>query len=82
MPYAPAGDLPNPGINSTTLMSPALARRFFTLVPPEKPSNSSQIGFTIRINRESKNPVWDGQGISVLSKNHRDSDYESRLETV
>ena len=27
----PPGDLPNPGIESTSLMSPALAVRFFTI---------------------------------------------------
>ena len=29
-PYLPLGDLPNPGIKPTFLMSPALAGRFFT----------------------------------------------------
>ena len=31
------GDLPDPGTESTCLVSPALAGRFFTLVPPGKP---------------------------------------------
>ena len=30
--------LPNPGVEPTSLMSPALAGGFFTTVPPEKPS--------------------------------------------
>ena len=30
LPYPPPGDLPNPGIESTSLMSPALAGGFFT----------------------------------------------------
>ena len=30
-------DLPNPGIESTSLVSPALSGKFFTIVPPEKP---------------------------------------------
>ena len=30
MPYPPPGDLPNPGIEPVSLMSPALAGRFFT----------------------------------------------------
>ena len=33
----PPGDLPNPGIKSVSLVSPALAGGFFTTVPPEKP---------------------------------------------
>ena len=31
------GELPNPGIEPTSLMSPALAGGFFTTKPPEKP---------------------------------------------
>ena len=30
LPYPPPGDLPNPGIEPASLMSPALAGRFFT----------------------------------------------------
>ena len=30
LPCSPPGDLPNPGIKSASLMSPALAGRFFT----------------------------------------------------
>ena len=30
LPCSPPGDLPNPGIKSASLMSPALASRFFT----------------------------------------------------
>ena len=37
-PCPPPGDLPDPGIEPTSLMSPALADRFFLpLVPPGKP---------------------------------------------
>ena len=34
------GDLPNPGIEPTSLESPALAGRFFTTEPPGKPKHS------------------------------------------
>ena len=37
LPCAPPGHLPNPGIEPLSLMSPALAGRFLTLVPPGKP---------------------------------------------
>jgi len=30
LPFPPPGDLPDPGIKPTSLMSPALAGRFFT----------------------------------------------------
>ena len=36
-PFPPPGDLPNPGIKSISLVSPALAGRFFTTAPPGKP---------------------------------------------
>ena len=34
LPCPPPGDLPNPGIKPSSLVSPALAGRFFTIVPP------------------------------------------------
>ena len=37
LPCPPPGDLPNPGIEPTSLMSPALADRFFTTSIPGKP---------------------------------------------
>ena len=37
MPFSPPGDLPNPGIELTSLMPPALAGRFLPQVPPGKP---------------------------------------------
>ena len=36
-PRPPPGDLPDPGVEPRSLMSPALAGRFFTLAPPGKP---------------------------------------------
>ena len=37
LPYPPLGDLPDPGIEPASLMSPALADGFFTTEPPEQP---------------------------------------------
>ena len=37
LPCAPPGDLPNPGIEPASLMSPALAGGFLPLAPPGKP---------------------------------------------
>ena len=34
LPFPTPGDLPDPGIKPTSLVSPALAGRFFTTVPP------------------------------------------------
>ena len=34
LPFAPPGDLPDPGIKPTSPASPALAGRFFTTAPP------------------------------------------------
>ena len=38
MPLHTPGDLPDPGIESSSLASLALAGRFFTTVPPGKPT--------------------------------------------
>ena len=35
--FTSPGDLPNPGMNPESLMSPALAGGFFIIVPPGKP---------------------------------------------
>ena len=40
MPYPTPGDLPDTGIEPVSLASPALAGRFFTIVPPGKPKMS------------------------------------------
>ena len=37
LPFPPPGDLPDPGIESASLASPAFAGRFFTTVPLGKP---------------------------------------------
>ena len=37
LPCPPPGDLPNPGIKPASLVSPALAGRFFTTEPSGKP---------------------------------------------
>ena len=37
LPFPPPGDLLDPGIEPTSLLSPALTGEFFTLVPPGKP---------------------------------------------
>ena len=38
LPFSTPGNLPNPGIELASLASPALTGRFFTTVPPGKPS--------------------------------------------
>jgi len=37
LPFPTPGDLPDPGIKPTSLVSPALAGRFFTTAPSGKP---------------------------------------------
>ena len=41
LPLPSPGDLPSPGIESTSLTSPALAGRFFSAEPPGWPHNFS-----------------------------------------
>ena len=38
LPFPPPGDLPDPGIEPESPVSPALAGGFFTIFPPGKPS--------------------------------------------
>ena len=38
LPFPSPGALPNPGVEPTSLVSPALAGRFFTTLPSEKPT--------------------------------------------
>ena len=45
LPFSTPGDLPNPEIESTARVSPALAGRFCTTVPPGKPAIVLRIGF-------------------------------------
>ena len=37
LPFPTPGDLPEPGIKTASLASPALTGRFFTTMPPGKP---------------------------------------------
>ena len=37
LPFPIPGNLPNPGIETASLASPALVGRFFTTLPPGKP---------------------------------------------
>ena len=39
LPFPSPGDLPDRGIESTSLVSPALAGNIFTTEPPEKPES-------------------------------------------
>ena len=53
LPLLPPGDLPDPGMDPMSLVSPAMAGRFFTTEPPEKPSispkgNSTSVLHTIK----------------------------------
>ena len=53
LPFPPPGDLPNPGIEPMSPVSPALAGRFFTTEPPPKtglypiPSLSEEVNHII-----------------------------------
>ena len=40
LPFPTPGDLPEPGIEPMSFVSPALAGGFFTSEPPEKPSKT------------------------------------------
>ena len=42
-PFPSPGDLPSLGIKPASLASPAVGRRFFTTVPPGKPSDLNSL---------------------------------------
>ena len=50
LPFPPAGDLPDPGIEPTALRSPALAGRFFTTSATQEPQNLTNLDTTFYIN--------------------------------
>ena len=54
LPFPPLGNLPNPGIKP---VSPALAGRFFTTEPPEKPFTGRSSIILDSVLRESK-VIW------------------------
>ena len=66
LPFSPSGDLPNPGIKPTSLVSPALAGRFFTTVPSGKPGLKSFVTWS-QANLAS--PIYSTPGLnSSLNK--------------
>ena len=44
LPFPPPGDLPDSGMEPESLVSPALAGRFFTTEPPGKPKSACVVG--------------------------------------
>ncbi|XDC81989.1 hypothetical protein R6Z07F_013162 [Ovis aries] len=49
LPFPTPEDLPDPGMESASLVSPALAGRFFTAVPPGKPLKPGLTDFKARV---------------------------------
>ena len=56
LPCSPPGDLPDPGAEPTSLMSPALAGRFFTTSATWEVSSSQRIQGSQGNARELNNP--------------------------
>ena len=59
LPFPVPEDLPDPGIKPKSLMSPALASRFFTIAPPGKPNNNNQfssVHFSLLVMSNSLQP--------------------------
>ena len=56
LPFPSPGDLPNPGIEPVSLMSPALAGGFFTIVPPDIFTNVHRI--TVMVKRNHHSPFF------------------------
>ena len=45
LPFPTPGNLPDPGIETASLVSPALAGRCFTIVPPGEPKGLVQLAY-------------------------------------
>ena len=60
LPFPPPGGLPDPGNKPTFLASPALAGRFFTTLPPEKPGCQES--------RPSKLSIQEKNSVSMFGK--------------
>ena len=58
LPFPPAEDLPDPGIELTSPASPVLLGGFFTTKPPEKPRIMGRIGLFIRQLKVSQSGGW------------------------
>ena len=59
LPVPIPGDLPDPGIESASLVSPALTGKFFTIVPPGKPEDN--LGGTFKMElTQSPEPHQEG----------------------
>ena len=56
LPFPSPGDLPDPGIELTSLMSPALVGGFFTASATWEEPNTSQV----TVNEMKKGAPWDG----------------------
>ena len=74
LPFPLPGDLPNPGIKSTSLESPALVGGFFTTEPPGKPfplTLTSNVPFSpvlLCSYRFTLHPCWGTSQISYRSR--------------
>ena len=63
LPCPPPGDLLDPGIETTSLMSPALAPGFFTTEPPGKPQGTLASSDLNRTGIEDRKMASHPQGL-------------------
>ena len=67
LPFPSPGDLPDPGIEASSLTSPALAGGFLTHEPPGKPQEIAKIG--------RKGHLFDTKVSALISKLYRPIGY-------
>ena len=60
LPFPPPGDLPNPVIKPASLMSPALAVRFFTTSGIQEPQSRDYVQEKRHHLKDSLQPRWKG----------------------
>ena len=66
LPCPPPGNLQNPGIKPSSLVSPALAGGFFPTVPPGKPLNSASFHRYLAINPHTNVSISRNKGSTAL----------------
>ena len=72
LPFPTPGDLPNPGKEPMSSVSPTLSGRFYTTAPPRKPVASSYLGYNdlllcrLVVNHVSDHSDWGSKVVSIL----------------
>ena len=74
LPFPPPGDLPDSGIKPASLVSLALAGRFFTTVPPGKPHVRDRVSLNSGVGEINSTP-WCEEWQNLIGEGRQDGRY-------